>query len=301
MNMSTEEEPCNINVPPPQDQIQHLFPLPVQSGWTTSISPTTPPHILSPNLTDSQLGVHRISSGSTHNICTLSDGTTKVWEAVYRKGSYKPSGEIKGGFGFYLKGPSDWGWETELKDASEVVFGYAVRFQQEFNFMKGGKLPGVFGGDGVQAFGCTGGRKKDRCSCFDLRLMWRSNGQGELYAYLPITDSNTRRLLTIPGSSQNPDYGISVGRGSFSFNAGTWTTVAERVKLNDLGQQNGEVEVWVDGKSVIRATGLVLRTSQSSVIQGLHFQTFFGGSTPDWASPVEQRAWFTNVSGALIR
>lgn len=68
----------------------------------------------------------------------------------------------------------------------------------------------------------------------------RAGGRGELYAYLPLSESNTRRLLAIPGSYQNPEYGISVGRGSFSFNAGVWTTVAERVKLNDLGQKNGE-------------------------------------------------------------
>lgn len=70
-----------------------------------------------------------------------------------------------------------------------------------------------------------------------------ADGKGELYAYLPITDSNTRRLLAIPGSHQNPDYGFSVGRGSFFLKADAWTTVAERVKLNDLGQENGEPSV----------------------------------------------------------
>ena len=67
-----------------------------------------------------------------------------------------------------------------------------------------------------------------------------ANGRGELYAYLPPSESNTRRLLAIPGSYENPDYGFSVGRGSFSFHADVWTTVAERVKLNDVGQKNGE-------------------------------------------------------------
>ena len=141
--MTTEEESGNIDVPPPPSRIQYVFPLPVQSGWTTSISPVIPPHIIRLDLEDSQLGVHRISSGTTHNVCTLSDGATNVWEAVYRKGSYKPAGEIKGGFGFYINGPSEGTWQTQLKNASEVVFSYAVRFQQEFDFVKGGKLPGV--------------------------------------------------------------------------------------------------------------------------------------------------------------
>lgn len=102
-----------------------------------------PPHIIRLNLSDPQLDVHRVSSGTTHNICKLSDGTTHVWEAVYHKGSYKPGGEIKGGFGFYLNGPAEGTWKTGLRNASEAVFAYAVRFQREFDFVKGGKLPGV--------------------------------------------------------------------------------------------------------------------------------------------------------------
>jgi Polysaccharide lyase 14 len=90
--------------------------------------------------------------------------------------------------------------------------------------------------------------------------------------------------------------------------------VAERVKLNDPGQVNGEsstvcsrqemydtthqyylhlainqkrigeIEVWVDGKSVIKATGLILRKSQESAIQGVHFQTFFGGASSHYST-----------------
>ncbi|KAF8578466.1 polysaccharide lyase family 14 protein [Ramaria rubella] len=280
-------------------QAQYIFPIPVKSGWTTSTGVVGVPDITNFDLSDSELGVHRVSSGTTHEVSTLSDGVSKAWVAVYRKGSYKPSGEIKGGFGFYVKGPEG-EWRNKLPDSSEIVVAYAVRFQEDFDFIKGGKLPGIFGGEGDKAFKCTGGRKEDRCSCFDLRLMWRPDGQGELYAYLPISESNTRRLLAVPRSHQNVDFGFSVGRGSFKFQPGEWTTVAERVKLNRPGRDDGEIELWVDGVSVIKATGLILRETERSTFQGLHFQTFFGGSTPDWASPKDQCALFANVSGGLI-
>ena len=39
----------------------------------------------------------------------------------------------------------------------------------------------------------------------------------------------------------------------------------------------GEVEVFIDGTSVLRATSLVLRDDPTSRIRGMHFQTFFGG------------------------
>jgi hypothetical protein len=40
----------------------------------------------------------------------------------------------------------------------------------------------------------------------------------------------------------------------------------------------GEIEVWLDGTSVIRADGLQLRESAECVVKGLHMQTFYGGA-----------------------
>jgi hypothetical protein len=39
----------------------------------------------------------------------------------------------------------------------------------------------------------------------------------------------------------------------------------------------GEIEVWVDGSSVICVKGLLLCDSDDGRIKGMHFQTFFGG------------------------
>lgn len=39
----------------------------------------------------------------------------------------------------------------------------------------------------------------------------------------------------------------------------------------------GEVQLWVNGKSVIEITGLILREDEALHIKGMHFQTFFGG------------------------
>ena len=42
---------------------------------------------------------------------------------------------------------------------------------------------------------------------------------------------------------------------------------------------SGEIEIYIDGQSVLHATGLVLRTEEGpdGRVQGLHIQTFFGG------------------------
>jgi len=197
------------------------------------------------------------------------------------------------------------------------MFGYRVLFQRDFHWAKGGKLPGIFGGEGEAAYHCTGGRTEDeQCGrCFNFRLMWRPNANGEIYAYangeiyayLLPDESNTNILARIPPrSKQNPDYGFSIGQGAFVFTCESeesdqsWLTIVERVKLNDVGVANGELELFVNGRSTILAKGLTLRKSPSSHIQGMHFQTFFGGHSEEWASPKDQHAWFTDISGAII-
>jgi hypothetical protein len=73
------------------------------------------------------------------------------------------------------------------------------------------------------------------------RRLPRRGGSGEIYAYLPMNETNTKALLAVPPNSKaNSDYGISVGRCAWVFEPGAWTTVAERVKLNDVGSANGK-------------------------------------------------------------
>ena len=195
-------------------------------------------------------------------------------------------------------------------------------FQPSWEWNKGGKLPGAFGGTGSNAFGCSGGRQEGRDTCFGARLMWRADGKGELYTYLPLTDENREAQMQVPGTVLNDDYGFSVGRGSFTFTAGEWITVAEvrvligslslsvtvlnsvclplyhkqRVKLSSPSANDGIIQVFVNGQLVIDLQNVQI----PGPIQGYQFQTFFGGSTSDYASPQDQKAWFADVSGAVI-
>lgn len=67
-----------------------------------------------------------------------------------------------------------------------------------------------------------------------------TDGAGELYTYLPVTDNNAAVLAAVPPETiENSNFGFSVGRGSWTFNAGAWNVIAERVVLNDPGKNNG--------------------------------------------------------------
>ncbi|KAF8062352.1 hypothetical protein FPV67DRAFT_1702853 [Lyophyllum atratum] len=105
-------------------------------------------------------------------------------------------------------------------------------------------------------------------------------------------------------SDCNPTYGASVGRGSFHFAAGQWTTVSERVCLNDVGQANSELKLFINGKSVVNVNGFILRDNALGRMCGIQMQTFGGttlpaGSSPDFASPKDQNAYFSDFSVAI--
>ncbi|GJF00127.1 hypothetical protein PsYK624_164060 [Phanerochaete sordida] len=286
-----------------------LFPVPhhhILAGFTSA--PTLAlPHVAQVALSDAALGVHK-AGRLPHAVVAppAADAAhPAAYEAAFARGSINPGNKTAppGGFGFYVHGPAEWRRALEHhRVQQEVVLSYEVRFEDGWEWQKGGKLPGVYGGVGEFAYGCSGGRQENRCKCFNLRLMWRQGGAGELYAYLPLNDTNAAALMAVPQTHRNPDYGFSVGRGLWKFEPGRWIAVAERVKMNTVGQADGEVEVFIDGRSVLCAKGLILRDADASEssVQGLHFQTFFGGHSEEWASPKDQKAWFTNISGAIL-
>jgi len=270
--------------------VSALFPVAhAQSdAWTTSSSGS--PHV---SLSDSTFRPTHLMSSLSHNYLTFSGKS--AMQAHYPKGSWTPANSPAGGLSFYAPGPSD----VDLTTAKEATLGYSVFFGDGFEFNKGGKLPGLYGGNSAsEAISCSGGRRDD--GCFSARLMWRTGGLGELYTYLPPSFSANKAVCDVaPMSTCNDVYGASVGRGSFNWKAGSWNTVSQRVRLNDVGKSNGELELFANGKSVINVGGLVLRNADSGRIQGIQMQTFFGGSTNDWASPRDQDTYFADFSVAI--
>ncbi|KAF5372895.1 hypothetical protein D9758_001456 [Tetrapyrgos nigripes] len=264
-----------------------LFPIPTNGSgksWTTaSESPNALP------LSDETLVVSKDKKGLLHNFGTF-DGKNTM-KAVFPKDSYIPSKDPPGGLSFYAAGPAD----VDLTTALEATLGYSVYFPDGFEWVKGGKLPGLYGGDDPEGSkSCSGGRRDP--TCFSVRLMWRQEGDGELYTYLPDVPANKVQCNVQPKSLCNPQFGSSVGRGAFKFATGAWTTVSQRVRLNDPGQTNGQMELFVGGKSVIKVDGLEIADSDKGRIRGIIMQTFFGGGSPDYSTPIEQSIQFADFS-----
>ncbi|WP_110655634.1 polysaccharide lyase [Salinicola halimionae] len=187
----------------------------------------------------------------------------------YPEGTSSPSDAEEGGAGFVMPAPA-------LRQADRACLRYQVRFPAGFDFVKGGKLPGLYGGDGP-----TGGDEVTGKNGFSMRFMWRKQGQGELYEYVVNKDS---------------DYGESVGRGRWLFTPGQWMTVEEEIVLNDPAQENGVARVWINGQPTLEQQGIVYRTTDDVHIDGLMFSTFFGGHGSDWRTPRDQSVDFADFT-----
>lgn len=189
----------------------------------------------------------------------------------YPEGSINPSSKDKrplGGAGFVAR--------LLPKDTSSACLSYRVRFEDEFEFVRGGKLPGLYGGEAP-----SGGEEVDGTDGFSMRLMWRRKGEGEVYAYV---------------ANKRSDYGASIGRGNWTFEPGQWMEIQQEIVLNDPGEADGVVRLWVDGRQVIDQSDLVYRTVDDAGIDGLMFSTFFGGSSRKWASPKDQSIDFDSFA-----
>lgn len=241
---------------------------------TSSPTPTSTPspsYSVSPNGGDSLASFFGPDFNPGANFCTFSDQVVSiaggVLTVIYPTGSTAPSmGPPYGGAQIcepFSSGPR-----------TSATLTYRVRFPVGFEFVKGGKLPGLYGG--TEPF--SGGSHNS--GGWSTRLMWRAGGAGEIYAY-------------IAGVS---GYGLDLGRGNFVWPAdGKWHTVSLHDVLNTPGQPNGEAVLSLDGKIVVDATGLDI-TDTETPISGLFFSSFYGGHDPSWAPSAEMHIDFTGFS-----
>ncbi|WP_155914745.1 polysaccharide lyase [Asticcacaulis sp. AC460] len=169
-----------------------------------------------------------------------------------------------------IGGNSAMTFTTRFAPSKSYWLQYRVMFAPGFTWVKGGKLPGLGGGDFP-----TGCLKDGSFDGFTTRLMWRVDGSAWSYLYHP-------------GKKEDCGDNYALGR----FEAGPWYVLTQHVVLNDIGQANGSLVQYIDGVEVLRMEDRVWRRSETVMIEGIKMDTFFGGSTLDWAPPSDQNVYF---------
>ncbi|KAG6909229.1 hypothetical protein DXG01_001411 [Tephrocybe rancida] len=227
----------------------------------------------------------------------------KVLRVSYPNGTYANSPAGEGGVGMYLNPFGN-------VNAQRAMFTYEVAFSKGWDFVKGGKLLGLFGGEVGQH--CSGGIYTN--TCFSTRsehpypfptfrytpdrartVVWRADGDAEgsinlnppeVYAYIPgYTGFDTKTdIISSPSA-----YGYSINRGSWKFTVGGWQKISLVVVLNsnpntDSEPANGGISIYLDDVHVFTHNYFVFRNAAAVDVSSIFFSTFFGGSSEDYAS-----------------
>ena len=160
-------------------------------------------------------------------------------------------------------------FDQKFAPTEEAVMEYRIKFDNNFKWAAGGKLPGLAGSEGQIPVGCTQDVNRIK-NGFSARLMWRKNGDLVAYTYLP------NRLEPHPGNC-GIDYKFA------QVDTDQWYTIRQYIKLNTPGQKNGILRMEIDGQVGLEMRDVEYRLAgkDSVKINDFIFHTYRGGGATD--------------------
>jgi hypothetical protein len=233
---------------------------------------------------------------------TDSSSQQPVMKVSYPAGSWSPGSEKPGGVLFYTYPTKTDPFEKTYPLSTEgATLEYEVYFPSDFEWVKGGKLPGFMGG-ASNGIGCGGGNRN--FDCFSYRIMWRRDGYGEAYIYSPFPSMDPSFCIDLPACDTKQtsvachhcsgETGWSIGRASFQFQAGQWNAMKLQMKLNTPGVADGLLRLTVNDVTVVDKSNMVWRTDSSVNIEGINIASWYGGSSSTWAPSRDQYTLLRN-------
>lgn len=188
----------------------------------------------------------------------------KVLRVAYPKGSVGPQ---TGGMQFVVPIPAD----------HEYWLSYRVKFEEGFDFRKGGKLPGLTSGGSK----FTGGRGASSGDGWSARYMWKDGGKLQVYLYHTDMKGEYGDGIYVPGAVLRP---------------GRWHRLTQHIRLNTGDAADGVLEVWFDDRLALARNDVRYRLAGRGPIDSFYFSTFHGGNSADWAPQNDSFARFDDLS-----
>lgn len=162
-----------------------------------------------------------------------------------------------------------------IKGAKSAVVCFDVFFDPaNWHWSRGGKLGGIFVGDGA----ASGGRHTPTAASH--RIMWQADGGAISYIYLPSGLAQPNPQLAAS------DYGTGLHHATFAraLKPGQWNRVEIGVKLNSFGADGKPAG---DGRAMLCINGVSAVTDRINwsprpdlLLSAFEYTTFFGGPDP---------------------
>lgn len=212
----------------------------------------------------------RFEDGVSEGRVSVVESAGKAWWRVaYPAGEFGPD-----------RGGAAWRWPFADHPVRACELEYVLRFDEGFEFVKGGKLPGLCGGPDT----ITGGDDCDGTRGWSVRLMWRRDGRGQAYVYHAAQRGTYGDEIDFPADER--------------FRVGTPIGVRIAVAMNAPERSDGTLRIWLtDGarpsRLVVDRGDLRYTTVAGIGIDSLLFNTFHGGNDDAWAPRQPCSACFT--------
>lgn len=192
-------------------------------------------------------------------------------------------------------------WRFEFGESYEEAFlSYRVRFAPGFDFVRGGKLPGLAGGSAP-----TGSRQATGFNGWTGRLMWRTDFNGvsgepqQLTTFGISYAKHTTSGFTQDGRQEDRTFFFNADGNRTEFVSDQWYQITQRIKMNTPGVFDGIQQIWVDGNLVLDESDLQFRLTDQFSIDQVYFSTFFGGND-DWRTSKDETIYFDDFVVSVV-
>ncbi len=146
---------------------------------------------------------------------------------------------------------------SKLPNAKAACLTYNVWLPEDFNFGTGGSLPGLFGGE-------TSDTPTMRTKAsFSARNAWTGDGQPQIRA---ITATTPQGVIY---SSDSDTIVLPRGR---------WVRLEQEIVLNQPGEEDGILRIWVDKKLRFSNTEMSFRKDDRSTLRGVIADVHYSNS-----------------------
>ncbi len=169
------------------------------------------------------------------------------------------------------------------RSSNSYTLRYNVKFPNNFEFGKGGKIPGLAGGRAYS--GCRSEETKRNGDGWSSRVMWTDGGNNRPFFY-PYVYYNG--MPTRCGDSFNKKYYIQKNK---------WYTVEMFVKMNTGSSSNGVLRIKVNNQTLIQKNNMKWVTKNAGrEIDKFMMGIFRGGNDSSWHVYKDTNILFDNFT-----
>jgi len=168
-------------------------------------------------------------------------------------------------------------WKVPFRyHVDKATLSYKVFFHEDFDFVKGGKLPGLAGGAGN-----SGGFVPNGYDGWSVRFMFKEAGTICAYLYYP----------GMPEQYGEKKF-LKDGSGMVYLKTGAWNSIILTVIMNHPEKEDGIVSANINGVDGLALDTICFRRTSDLKIDHLMFSCLMGGADISYAPGQDQYLLF---------